>query len=258
MRIATWNVNSIGARLELVLDWIHHTSPHVILFQELKCITEKFPAEIFSDLGYNLAVHGQKTYNGVAILSKSPLEDIQYGLPGFEDPAARYVEAFTNGVRVASVYVPNGQEVGSKSFAYKLDFFKHLEKHLKKLNTYKEKSVIGGDYNVAPEDADVYDAKKLKEVILTSTEERKHFEALLQTGFQDLVRQLHPIDISKNSDWYTWWDYRAGSWHKNHGMRIDHLLGSPLAQSHVKKVGVDRDWRGKTRPSDHVPLWCEL
>lgn len=258
MYIATWNVNSIAARLELALEWIKEKTPDIILLQEIKCIAERFPHDTFADLGYNLAINGQKSYNGVAILSKHPLEDVHYGFPEFEDTAARYVEAFTNGVRVASVYVPNGQDLTSDKFPYKLAFFHKLKEHLQALIAYKEKCLVGGDFNVAPTDADVYDPTKFKERILSSTPERVHFQQLLDVGFQDLIRVLHPENDSKKEDFFTWWDYRTGAWHRNHGVRIDHFLASPLAVEHVKAVGVDKEWRGKKRPSDHVPVWCEL
>ena len=258
MKIATWNVNSISARFERFQEWIEETRPDVVLLQEIKCMSEKFPREAIEDMGYNVLVHGQKTYNGVAILSKFPLEDPIYNLPNDPDPQARYLEAFTKDVRVVSVYVPNGEAPGTEKYAYKMQFFDRLRDHLKGLLKHPEKLVIGGDYNVAPTDADVYSPKTWYEHILTSTPERAHFQGLLEAGLVDAVRKLHPEDATENQNWYTWWDYRQGAFHKNWGLRIDHLLLSPLAAQELKDVGVDRNYRKGLKPSDHAPLWCRL
>ncbi len=258
MKISTWNVNSISARFERFQGWIEETHPDVVLLQEIKCMTEKFPREAIEDMGYNVLAHGQKTYNGVAILSKFPLEDPVYNLPNDLDPQARYLEAFTKDVRVVSVYVPNGEAPGTEKYAYKMQFFDRLRDHVKGLLKYPEKLVIGGDYNVAPTDADVYSPETWHEHILTTTPERAHFQGLLEAGLVDAVRKLHPEDVTENQDWYTWWDYRQGAFHKNWGLRIDHLLLSPLAAQELKDVGVDRNYRKGLKPSDHAPLWCHL
>jgi exodeoxyribonuclease III len=258
MKIASWNINSIKVRLPLIEEWVRETQPDIILLQETKCQNESFPQEFIEDLGYNVALHGQKTFNGVAILSKFPLEDIVYNLPTFEDPQARYIEAFTGGVRVASVYAPNGSMVGSEKYKYKLSFYKHLEAHLKTLLTFNEPLIVGGDYNVAPTDADVYDPKKWEGDVLVSAAERASFQAILDIGLFDAVRALYPEDRANKEDWYTWWDYRQGSWRRNAGLRIDHLLLSHQAKERLKSVGIDRTLRSKERPSDHAPIWCEV
>lgn len=258
MKIASWNVNSIKARLPLFIDWVKKTSPDIILLQETKSTNDTFPVDVMEDLGYNLAIHGQKTFNGVAILSKFPLEDIQYNLPNFQDPQARYIEAFTGGIRVASVYAPNGSTVGSDKYNYKLSFYHHLQQHLAQLLSFKEKLIVGGDYNVAPTDADVYEPEKWIGDVLVSEPERASFQKILDLGFYDAVRVLYPEHETNNKDWYTWWDYRSGSWHRNWGLRIDHLLISSAAKDSLKALGIDKDLRGKERPSDHAPIWCEL
>lgn len=259
MKIASWNVNSIKARLPLFIEWATDTTPDIILLQETKSQNETFPIEVIEDLGYNLALHGQKTFNGVAILSKFPLEDIQYNLPTFtDDPQARYIEAFTGGVRVASVYAPNGSEVGSEKYNYKLSFYHHLQEHLARLLSFNEKLIVGGDYNVAPTDADVYEPEKWIGDVLVSEPERASFQKILDIGLYDAVRVLYPEDAANNQDWYTWWDYRSGAWHRNWGLRIDHLLLSQLAKESLQSVGIDKILRGKERPSDHAPIWCKI
>lgn len=257
IKIATWNVNSILARLDLVLAWLKEKPCDIILLQELKTREENFP-EALLDLGYNALVYGQKSYNGVAILSKWPLEDTQKGLPGFEeDPSARYVEAFTNGLRVASVYVPNGQSLDSDKFTYKLNFLSHLTAHLKTLATYNEDCIIGGDFNIAPS---VQDTPPLEntERILTSAAERTSFSELTASHFKDAIQFAQASVSFDSKDWYTWWDYRQGSWPKNRGFRIDHLLMPPSTINRIETMGVDKNLRGQTRPSDHAPLWCTL
>lgn len=258
MKIATWNVNSISVRLEHLSVWIRSQQPDILLLQELKCVEEKFPSEPLEDLGYNIAIYGQKTYNGVAILSKYPIEDVVKGLSP-HDPQARYIEAFTGGVRVASVYAPNGEEVGSEKFAYKLDFYETLFHHLQKLLELEEKSVIGGDYNIAPYDVDVSPLFKIKgERILCSSQERAALFKLYNLGFVDAIRSCHPSSTQSGKDLYSWWDYRGGSWEQNKGMRIDHLLLSPQAADHLKNAHIDIKPRTWKRPGDHVPVMCEL
>ena len=258
MRIVTWNVNSIRTRLHIIPEWIQETAPDVILLQELKCVDEAFPHEFIEDLGYNIALHGQKTFNGVGILSKFPIEDVTKNLPNFEDPQARYIEAFTGGVRVASLYAPNGSEVGSDKFNYKLSFYKHLRAHLQNVLKLDEMFLIGGDFNIAPKDQDVHDPERWKGSVLVSPEERAEFQGLLNLGLNDTLRLLHPEEEAEQDAWYTWWDYRKGAWHRNWGLRIDHILTSHQTKSKITNVGVDRSLRGLERPSDHTPYWCEL
>ncbi len=249
MRISTWNVNSVNARLPLVLEWLQETRPDIVLLQELKCQDSSFPAEPLFDLGYNCATLGQKTYNGVAILSRHPLEDVRRGIDGETSGHARYIEAFTGGVRVGSVYVPNGQSLESPAYETKLNFFVHLTNHVKKCLHPKEAFVLGGDFNVAPTDRDVFDPVKWEGQVLVSEPERQAFKTLLDTGLTDALG-------NRKEPPYTWWDYRAGSWGRDHGLRIDHLLCSESVV--VSDVGVDRFMRGRPRPSDHAPVWCKI
>lgn len=255
MRIATWNVNSVKARLPNVLAWLQSAAPDVCLLQELKCVTEAFPALEIEALGYNLAVHGQKTYNGVAILSKRPIEDVMTGLPG--DPAdeqARYIEATISGVRIASIYLPNGNPVDSPKFPYKLSFFSRLLARTKALLAQEETFVLGGDYNVCPTDADVYDPKGWANDALCRQESRAAFRTMLNLGLTDAYRSLHP-DTERA---WTFWDYQAGAWPRDHGLRIDHLLLSPQAADRLQACEIDREPRGREKASDHTPVWCEL
>lgn len=260
MKIACWNVNSVRARLPQVLDWVSQTAPDIVLLQELKCVEESFPASFFEDLGYNMAIFGQKTYNGVAILSKYPLDDIRRGLPGQPNADdARYIEAFTNGMRIASVYVPNGMDLSTPKFDIKMAFYDALEHHLNSNLKDDTPFVVGGDFNVAPFGVDVYDRAILeKDRLLTSLSERSAFRRLLQLGYTDGLRSLFPAQPAGGDDLFTWWDYRAGSFPRNKGFRIDHFLLSPRAADHLIDGGVDLGPRGQERPSDHAPLWITM
>ncbi len=254
MKITTWNVNSVGARLQHLRDYLQKAAPDVALLQELKCVEEAFPRMEIEDLGYNIALSGQKSYNGVAILSKHPIEDITTKLPGDDsDVEARYIEAVVKNVRVASVYVPNGMEVGHDKFQYKLRFLKRLREHFGNLLQYDEKFVAGGDYNVAPEDIDVYDAKKSYGSICFHPDERAAFRGIMNMGLTDAFRAAN-----ENVKKFSWWDYRAGAWQNNIGLRIDHLLLSPEAADKLVKCEIDVNWRALDKPSDHTPVWCEL
>lgn len=254
MKIVTWNVNSIRARLTNITSWLATHRPDVVLLQETKCQNHDFPMEAIEDLGYNVAVHGQKSYNGVAILSKHPIDDVICGLPTFtEDEQARYIEAFTNNVRVASVYVPNGGDVGTDKYAYKLIFMEKLREHMNQILLHEEAIVVAGDYNIAPTDDDVADPKAWHEQILCSTPERKALRSLFHLGYHDAVRCLY-----KGKGPYSWWDYRSGAWPKNEGLRIDLLLLSPQAIDRLSGADVDPTPRGEDKASDHAPTWCSL
>jgi exodeoxyribonuclease-3 len=254
LKIATWNTNSVRTRLPNLLSWLTETEPDIVLLQETKAMNDQFPQEEIENLHYNIALHGQKTYNGVAILSKFPLEDVTCGIPGFEDEQARYIEAVVHGTRVASIYVPNGMAVGSEKYIYKLNFLDQLYRHVKTLLTYDEKLVLGGDFNIAPQDQDVYDPQEWHEQILCSTPEREKLRALLYLGLTDALRARHPEENAL----YTWWDYRAGSWQNNFGLRIDHFLLSPQAADHLKEAYVEKEIRGMDKTSDHAPVVCQL
>ena len=257
MRIATWNVNSVNARLETVVRWFEEAQPDVACLQEIKCVDEKFPAEPFERLGYNLAIHGQKSYNGVAILSKRPLEDVRRGLPeGDGDEHARYLEAVISGpepVRVASIYLPNGNPLGTEKFAYKLSWMDRLRRHAQALLTFEEPLALMGDFNVIPEGRDAEFPKNWLGDALFQPESREAFRALKWLGFTDAYLQADGAPGA-----YTFWDYQAGAWQRNNGIRIDHALLSPQAADRLRGVSIHRDVRGWDKPSDHVPLVVEL
>jgi exodeoxyribonuclease-3 len=257
MRIATWNVNSVNARLETVLAWFREAQPDVACLQELKCVDEKFPAEAFESLGYNCAVHGQKTYNGVALLSKFPMSDLRRGLPGDdEDVQSRYLEALVEAprpVRVASIYLPNGNPVGTDKFAYKLSWMARLQGHAADLLKLEESLVLAGDYNVIPEPEDCHDPAAWAGDALFQPESRAAFRSLKWLGLDD----AHVL-AEEPAHTYTFWDYQAGAWPRNHGIRIDHLLLSAQAADRFGGVTTWREVRDMEKPSDHVPVSIEL
>lgn len=258
LKIATWNVNSIRTRKELAINWLKHNKPDVLLLQELKCLEEQFPKEDFEDLGYNIALHGQKTFNGVAILSLHPIEDVSTALEHTPLPEhARYIEGVISfnksAVRVASVYVPNGDSLDSDKYQAKLQFFDALEFHFQKLLKLEETLVIGGDFNVAPEDIDTYLPDASHDSVLFDIKVRKKLRSLLNLGLYDAFRLRYPEEKQ-----FSWWDYRAGAWHKNHGLRIDHILLSPQAADKLADVTMDHDMRGKENPSDHIPVMASF
>jgi exodeoxyribonuclease-3 len=257
MRLATWNVNSVNARLESVLAWFEEAQPDVAALQEIKCVDEKFPAEAFERLGYNVAVHGQKTYNGVALLSKTPLDDVRRGLPGEpEDEQARYIEAVTGGatpVRVGGIYLPNGNPLGTEKFDYKLRWMARLRAHAVELLTLEERLVLMGDYNVIPEPEDADKPETWLGDALFQPESRGAFRALKSLGLTDAYMQADGAPGG-----YTFWDYQAGAWQRNHGIRIDHALLSPQAADCLRSVEIHRDVRDREKPSDHVPVVVEL
>lgn len=253
MKIATWNVNSIKARLPRVTEWLAEFKPDVALLQETKTLDENFPALEIEELGYNIAVHGQKSYNGVAVLSKYPLEDVMCGLPGDEsDEQARYIEAVTNGVRVATIYLPNGNPAPGEKYDYKLAWMSRLYARASDLLAWEEPFVLGGDYNVCPTDMDVYDPEGWADNALCLPESRRRFRALINLGLTDAIRAFHEGPA------FSYWDYQGGAWQKGFGLRIDHLLCSPQAADRLMGADIDRTPRGKERPSDHTPVWCEL
>ena len=254
MKIASWNVNSLKARLGHVLDYLREEAPDVLLLQELKCTEENFPELEIGDAGYNVAVQGQKTYNGVAILSKHPIEDVQRGLPGNEDdPQARFIEATIGTLRVASIYLPNGNPAPGEKFAYKLAWMRHLINRAKTLLELEERFVFAGDYNVCPLDDDCWNPEGFAEDALGLPESRALYRELVYLGLTDAWRAIHGARIS-----YSYWDYQRGAWPKDHGVRIDHLLLSPQAADLLSASEIDSRPRAKEKPSDHTPVWCEL
>ena len=250
MKIVSWNVNSIRARLERAQKWIGEHTPDVLCLQELKCVEESFPLEAFQELGYHAAVHGQKTYNGVAILSKSSPGDVVCGLgDGVEDPQARLVMATVNGVRVLSVYVPNGSELGSDKYQYKLQWLKRLREFLDRNCDPTEPLAICGDYNVAPGDADIANPEAWEESVLTDGEVRSAMKNVLDWGLVDSFRLHHP-----EGGHYSWWDYRRLAFPKNDGMRIDQIYVTDALAKNCESAMIDRNERKGKQPSDHAPV----
>jgi exodeoxyribonuclease-3 len=254
MKIATFNVNSIKVRLPRVLEWLEDAEPDVVLLQEIKCEDDKFPAMELKAAGYESEVHGQKTYNGVAILSRHPIEKVRRGLPGDKsDEQARYIEATIQGFRVASIYLPNGNPSDSDKFPYKLGWMERLTKHVRRdLLPTEMPVVLGGDYNCCPTDKDVYDPEGWADDALCRPETRAQFRALLNLGLTEAWRSLH------NEVAYSFWDYQRGRWNRDEGLRIDHFLLSPQAADRLVSCEIDRKPRGKEKASDHTPVIVEL
>lgn len=256
--IATFNVNSIKARLPNVLEWLDVARPDIALLQELKCVDEAFPAMEIEERGYNVATHGQKTYNGVAILSKFPLDDVMRGLPGDDsDEQARYIEAVASvpggAVRIASAYVPNGQDVSSDKFPYKLKFLERLRAHWAERLKLHEVAVLGGDFNVAPAPIDVFDHKVLDGTVCYHPAERERLRGLTHLGFYDAFRVAQP-----DAHQFSWWDYRGDGYARGLGLRIDHLLLSAHAADKLTGCIIDEAPRQKDKPSDHAPVVATL
>jgi exodeoxyribonuclease-3 len=254
VKLASWNVNSIKARLPILLDWLGDAAPDVVMLQELKCQAEAFPRFEIEALGYHCAVVGQKSYNGVALLSKAPLEEVIEALPGdAEDTQARYVEATTFGLRVGALYLPNGNPVASDKYPYKLAWMARLKQHAEDLLASEAAVVLGGDYNVIPEPEDCYDPAAWQDDALFRPESRAAFRRLLHLGYVDAYRALNAEPHR-----YTFWDYQAGAWPADNGLRIDHLLLSSQAADRLMASGIDKNPRGRPKASDHTPVWCEL
>lgn len=255
MKIATWNVNSVKSRTAHLVDWLDQFQPDVVCLQELKCQEDAFPMMEIQAAGYQAAVSGQKTYNGVAILSRAPLEVTATRLPGDDgDDQARYIEAVIDGdVRVASIYLPNGNPLGTEKFDYKLNWMNRLYTHARSLLETEQPVVLAGDYNVIPEAGDCYDPKSFAGDALFQPESRAAFRKILHLGYTEAFRALHS-ELGR----FSWWDYRGGGWQKDHGVRIDHLLLSPQAADRLTACDIDRTPRGWEKPSDHTPVWVEL
>jgi len=260
MQIASWNVNSIKARMHAVTKWLKAAQPDVVCLQETKTVDADFPYMEIEALGYNVAVHGQKSYNGVAVLSKTPFEEINPRLPGDEsDEQARYLEVVIAGkngpVRVASIYLPNGnpapEEIGGMTdkYALKMNWMKRLKTHAAELLTYEEPLILAGDYNVIPEAKDVHDPKAWHGDALYRPETHAAWRALLNLGLTESFEQ-----VDGRAGQYTFWDFQRGGWENNHGIRIDHLLLSPQAADHLTAFRIDKMERDGIKPSDHVPV----
>ncbi len=253
MKIATWNVNSMNVRLPHVLEWLDANRPDVLVLQEIKQLTEAFPVEALQEIGYASVANGQKTYNGVAIISRSPATDPVFEFPGFEDPQRRVLAATIDDVRVVDLYIPNGQEVGSEKYDYKLNWLAALRNFLEDELTRHDRLVVLGDFNIAPADADVHDPEKWGEAILCSPLERKALTALLNLGLTDVFRQFEQAEKS-----FSWWDYRAAGFRRNAGLRIDLILSTDALTQCCTASYVDKEPRAWERPSDHAPVVAEF
>jgi exodeoxyribonuclease-3 len=258
MRIATWNVNSVRQRMDSLLAWLAERQPDIVCLQEIKCVDEAFPREALEVLGYNVAVHGQKTFNGVALLSKFPFDEVAPGLIGDEsDVQARFLEALvstkTGVVRVACLYLPNGNPAPGEKYDYKLRWMDRLIKFSQERLKLEEPFVLAGDFNVIPAPADAKRPQAWVNDALFLPQTREKFRSLINLGLTDAIRAS-----SEAADAYTFWDYQAGSWQKNDGIRIDHLLLSPQAADRLTGAGIDKHVRSWDKPSDHVPVWIDL
>jgi exodeoxyribonuclease-3 len=258
LKIATWNINGIKARIDGLLAWLEQATPDIVCLQEIKSVDEGFPHEPIEALGYNIETHGQKGFNGVAMLSKLPFDEVNRGLPGASgDEQARFIEGVFSldgkSLRVVSLYLPNGNPIDSEKFPYKLGWMDRLEAWTRNRLDLEEALVLAGDYNVIPMPEDCYDPAAWRGDALFRPESRAGLRRLVNLGLTDSVRA-----ISDEAQVYTYWDYQAGAWQKNNGIRIDHILLSPEAADMFVGAGIDRHVRAWERPSDHVPVWAEL
>lgn len=250
MRITTWNVNSVRARLPRVLEWLEKHGPEVVCLQEIKCLDEQFPREPIEDLGYSIETFGQKTYNGVALLSKHPMEDVVRGFPDDdEDAQRRVIGAQVGDTLVLNLYVVNGKEVGDEKFVFKMDWLERLNAFVRERYDMSEKVVITGDFNITFDDRDVYDPEKWRDKIHCSQPERDALAKIMEPGFSDAFRKFE-----EGAGHYTWWDFRTRGFKRGNGLRIDHFLVSPPALESCTGVEIDLEERGQEKPSDHAPV----
>lgn len=256
MRVATWNVNGLRARLDFVSHWLRERQPDVVGLQEIKLTDPQFPHGELEQLGYRAVTHGQKSWNGVAILSRLPLEVVARGLPGTEESGARLITAKAGGLLFTSVYCPNGKDIEHADFPMKLTWLDTLANHLEQAHRSDEPLIVGGDFNVCPSPMDSWNEEKLAGQIFHTDAERKRFQRLLEWGLVDAYRKLNP-----DSRAFSWWDYRAGAFHKKQGLRIDFLLATSSVMSRIRSVEIDREYRKKKDgliPSDHAPVFLDL
>ena len=254
MKIFSWNVNSVRARKERFLAWLDKHQPEVLALQEIKCQDEQFPREEVLERGYQVETFGQKTYNGVALLAKSPIEDVRRGLGDeVDDPQARFISAQIEGIRMVCVYIPNGSSMDSDKAVYKKQWYARLLAHLERLHEPGEPLIVLGDFNVAPRENDVNFLEVWKDGVLFHPEMRAALQGVCDWGLEDLFAKLHP-----EGGVYSWWDYRQLGFPRDDGLRIDLLLGTEPVTQRLKAAGVDRDERKGKKPSDHAPVWVEL
>jgi exodeoxyribonuclease III len=253
LKIASWNVNSLKVRLPHVLQWLEHAKPDVLALQEIKQVNEDFPLAEIQAAGYSAVCSGQKTYNGVAILSRAPLDDTATDIDGLDDPQRRILAATVGKLRILNLYVVNGQEVDSEKYHYKLEWLRHVSAYIKAELQRHPQMVILGDFNITPEDRDVHDPEAWREKILCSTRERSALQSILALGFSDTFRRFEQAAGS-----FSWWDYRAAAFRRNLGLRIDLILASHALAERCRAAGIDKEPRKWERPSDHVPVWAEF
>lgn len=253
MKLASWNVNSLNVRLPQVLDWLSQAQPDLLGLQETKLPDERFPVAALRAAGYEAAFSGQKTYNGVAVLSRAPIAEVVTDIPGLEDPQRRVLAATLGDLRFINLYVPNGQAVGSEKYAYKLDWLARLRRWIAEEHARHPRLVVVGDFNIAPEDRDVHDPEAWHEQVLCSTPEREALQGLLALGLSDSFRCF-----AQAEGVFSWWDYRMNNFRRNRGLRIDLILTSPGVTRQLGASYVDRTPRGWARPSDHAPVVAEL
>lgn len=258
MQIVTYNINGVKARIETLLTWLKEASPDVVAVQEIKSVDENFPREMIEELGYRVETHGQKSFNGVAILSKLPLEDVSRGLPGDDsDEQARWIEATVIGdkeaVRLCALYLPNGNPAPGPKYDYKLAWMARMEEHARKMLEQEMPLVMAGDYNIIPQDEDAARPQVWQKDALALPQSRAAFRRILDLGFTEAFRAL-----TFGGGHYSFWDYQAGAWNKNDGIRIDHFLLSPEAADLLTDCRIESEARGKEKPSDHVPVWLTL
>ena len=255
MRIATWNVNGLRARMDFIAHWLKSREPDVVGLQELKTTDDEFPHDDFRALGYHAVVHGQKGWNGVAVLSRTPAEAETRGLPGREDDGARLLQVGVAGLHFATVYCPNGKTLDHPDYAMKLAWFEALRDYLAGVDR-DAAFVIGGDFNIVPDPLDAWEGEAADSSIFCTVEERSRYRSLLDLGLTDLFRHLYPDERK-----FSWWDYRGGAFHRGMGLRIDHLLGTAAVAARVRRVEIDRDYRKKKEgniASDHAPVIADL
>ena len=252
-KIASWNVNSLKVRLQHVLDWLEQTDMDVLAIQETKTQDDNFPAEYFRERGYELVFSGQKTYNGVAVLAKKPISEVVTDIPGLDDPQRRILAVTVNGIRIINLYVPNGSEVGSDKYDYKLNWLEKIQEYIAgQLKEYPRLLVLG-DFNIAPEDIDVHDPEAWSGKVLVSEPERKALQSIMDLGLKDSFRELSPEEQC-----FSWWDYRAAGFRRNLGLRIDHILLSRELMDKCSHSVIDKEPRTWERPSDHAPVWVGI